>query len=162
MNLSKSLYTKGIQCPKALWLKKYKKDVLTPPDEAALAVFDIGNEVGDLACKLFPNGKEVIYTKDFSSMIDITKEYIEQGVQNIYEATFVYDGILVLVDVLVIKEDGVHIYEVKSSTSVKEIYVHDTSIQAYVLMNLGFNVLSSNLVHINNSYIREKELDLNE
>jgi len=24
MNLSKSLYTKGIQCPKALWLKKYK------------------------------------------------------------------------------------------------------------------------------------------
>jgi len=158
MNLSKSLYTKGIQCLKALWLKKYKKEVLSPPDEAALAVFERGNEVGELACKLFAPGKEVVYSKDFSSMIETTEDYIEQGVQNIYEATFVYDGILVLVDILVIKEDGVHIYEVKSSTSVKDIYIHDTSIQAYVLKNLGFNVISSNLVHINSSYIREQYL----
>jgi len=39
MNLSKSLYTKGIQCPKALWLKKYKLSVLTPPDEQAQVTF---------------------------------------------------------------------------------------------------------------------------
>ncbi|WP_404317037.1 hypothetical protein [Malaciobacter canalis] len=39
MNLSKSLYTKGIQCFKALWLKKYKSSVLTPPDEQAQAIF---------------------------------------------------------------------------------------------------------------------------
>ncbi|MDY0052954.1 MAG: DUF2779 domain-containing protein, partial [Aliarcobacter sp.] len=52
MNLSKSLYTKGIQCPKALWLKKYKPSVLTSPDESALAVFDTGNIVGDFASQL--------------------------------------------------------------------------------------------------------------
>lgn len=51
MNLSKSLYTIGIQCPKALWLKKYKKEVLTPPDDSALARFETDNEVGDLAVK---------------------------------------------------------------------------------------------------------------
>ncbi|ADG93185.1 conserved hypothetical protein [Arcobacter nitrofigilis DSM 7299] len=62
MNLSKSLYTKGIQCPKALWLKKYKKEVLTPPDEQALAIFETGNIVGALACQLFPEGREVPYT----------------------------------------------------------------------------------------------------
>lgn len=28
MKLSKSLYTTGIQCSKALWLKKYKSEVL--------------------------------------------------------------------------------------------------------------------------------------
>jgi len=39
MNLSKSLYTKGIQCPKALRLKKYKPSVLTPPDEQSLIIF---------------------------------------------------------------------------------------------------------------------------
>ena len=160
MKLSKSLYTRVIQCSKALWLKKYKKDVLSPPLEAALAVFDTGNEVGELACKLFPKGKEVVYSKDFSSMIDSTKEYIEQGVQNIYEATFMYEGILVLVDILVVKEDGVHIYEVKSSSHIKDMYIHDTSIQTYVLKKLGFNVLSSNLVHLNSSYIREEYLDL--
>ncbi len=50
MNLSKSLYTKAIQYPKALWLKKYKKEVLIPPDATALARFETGNVVGELAC----------------------------------------------------------------------------------------------------------------
>ncbi len=69
MNLSKFLYTKGIQCPKALWLKKYNKEVLSPPDETALARFETGNEVGDLACELFPNGREIAYTTNFDEMI---------------------------------------------------------------------------------------------
>ena len=59
MNLSKSLYTKGIQCPKALWLKKYNKEVLTLLDDSALARFDTGNVVGDLACNLLPNRIEI-------------------------------------------------------------------------------------------------------
>ncbi|MFA6630401.1 MAG: hypothetical protein WCS55_11635 [Sulfuricurvum sp.] len=49
MTLSKSLYTRGIQCSKSLWLKKYSSEVLTPPDATALARFETGNIVGDLA-----------------------------------------------------------------------------------------------------------------
>jgi len=37
ISLSKSLYTRGIQCAKSLWLKKYTPDVLTPPDASAQA-----------------------------------------------------------------------------------------------------------------------------
>jgi len=59
MSLSKSLYTRGIQCPKSLWLKKYKPDVLTPPDASALIRFETGNIVGDLACRIFPGGREI-------------------------------------------------------------------------------------------------------
>jgi hypothetical protein len=33
------------------------KEVLTPADETALSCFETGNEVGDLACELFPNSK---------------------------------------------------------------------------------------------------------
>ena len=83
MNLSKSLYTKGIQCPKALWLKKYKPSVLTPPDEKAQAIFETGNEVGDLACSLFPDGKEVLSSKEFHSMIPTTKEYLKEILSHI-------------------------------------------------------------------------------
>ena len=162
MNLSKSLYTKGIQCQKALWLKKYNKEVLTPPDDSALARFETGNEVGDLACQLFPNGIEVAYTTNFDEMIEQTAKYIADGFKYIYEATFSFDGILVLVDVLEIHEDGVCIYEVKSSSSVKDIYVHDTSIQYYVLSNLGFSIKSANVVHINSSYVRGDTLELDE
>ncbi|QOY55711.1 DUF2779 domain-containing protein [Candidatus Sulfurimonas marisnigri] len=162
MNLSKSLYTKAIQCPKALWLKKYNKEVLTPPDATALARFETGNVVGELACKLFPNGKEVIYNPDdFNGMVETTKEWIEEGLEYIYEATFLYNGILVLVDVLKVTPDGLEIYEVKSSSSVKDIYLHDVSIQLYVLKQLGYSVISSNVVHIDSSYVRGDELDLN-
>jgi hypothetical protein len=47
ISLSKSLYTKGLQCHKALWLKKYNKAVLTPPNAATMARFKEGNVVGD-------------------------------------------------------------------------------------------------------------------
>lgn len=161
MTLSKSLYTKGIQCPKALWLKKYKSSVLTPPDESALVVFDTGNIVGDFACQLFPHGKEVPYSKNYDDMIATTKQWLDEGVENIYEATFNFFGILVMVDILTISNGEVSIYEVKSSTEVKEIYLHDVSIQYYVLKNLGFKIKSANVVHINNEYIRGDDLDIN-
>ncbi|MFA9374773.1 MAG: DUF2779 domain-containing protein [Poseidonibacter sp.] len=163
MNLSKSLYTKGIQCQKALWLKKYNKEVLSLPDETVLARFETGNEVGDLACELFPNGIEIEYTRNFDEMINQTKKHIDDGIKYIYEATFSFNGILVLVDVLEIHEDSsISIYEVKSSSSVKDIYVHDTSIQYYVLSQLGFFIRTANVVHINNSYVRADTLVLNE
>jgi len=128
MNISKSLYTRAIQCPKSLWLKKYKPEVLTPPDASAHAVFDTGNTVGALACELFPNGREVPFSRDYDEMMATTQAWVDEGVRYIfYEATFAYEGILVMVDVLEVGEDGVSLYEVKSSTSVKEIYLHDVS-----------------------------------
>ena len=68
MHLSKSIYTRGIQCRKALWLKKYKSDVLTPPDDSVLMLFEIGNIVGDLTCELFPGGKEVACTRNYDEI----------------------------------------------------------------------------------------------
>ena len=161
MTLSKSLYTRAIQCPKALWLKKYKPEVLIPPDAAAQAVFDTGSEVGDLACGLFPGGVEVEFTREYDRMAEATDRLLDEGVGDIYEATFIYDGILVMVDILHVEEDGsVTLYEVKSSTSVKEIYLHDVSIQYYVLANLGLRVKSANVVHLDSEYVRGEELEL--
>lgn len=162
MNLSKSLYTRGLQCVKSLWLKKYNKEVLTPPDASAQAIFETGNEVGELACQLFPNGVEVEFnSKDYDGMISITQKLIDDGIKNIYEASFKYDGIFVAVDILHINDDGsVEVYEVKSSTEVKDVYLHDSSIQYYVLNGLGYKVKQVNIVHINNKYERGDELEI--
>ena len=161
MTLSKSLYTRAIQCPKALWLKKYKPEVLTPPDESTKAVFEVGNVVGELACHLFPNGKEVPYIKNFDEMISLTQQWMDEGIKSIYEATFCANDVLVLVDILHVNDDGsLSIYEVKSSTEVKEIYLHDVSIQYYVLNALGYKIKDAFVVHLNSEYVRGDELDI--
>ena len=161
MHLSKSLYTRGLQCVKSLWLKKYKKDVLTPPDPSAQAIFETGNLVGDLACQLFPNGIEIPYEgTTYEDKIILTQDLINQGIKHIYEATFQFEGILVMVDILTIEDDIVTINEVKSSTAVKDIYLDDASIQYYVLNGLGYDVQRINIIHINNAYIRGDELEI--
>lgn len=160
MTLSKSLYIRGLQCEKSLWLKKKKPEVLQAPDDGVQAVFDTGTSVGELACELFRGGERIEYTGNFSSQMAKTKELMGRGTKIIYEATFCFDGILVMVDILRVGKDGFIINEVKSSTSVKEVYIDDASIQYYVISSLGYKVSAVNIIHIDNSYVRGEKLEL--
>jgi len=162
MKLSKSQYIRGLQCVKSLWLKKHKKDALSTPDTASQAVFETGNRVGELACELFSGGCEVAFTpNDYEGMITTTQELIKNGIRDIYEASFEYDGIFAAIDILHINDDkSVEIYEVKSSTSLKSVYLDDVSVQYYILQGLGYKIKSANVVHINNSYVRGDTLEV--
>ena len=160
MALSKSLYIRGLQCEKSLWLKKKKPEVLQAPDDGAQAIFDTGTSVGELACELFSGGERIEYTGDFGSQMAKTKKLIEHGARVIYEATFCFDSILVMVDILRIGKDELVINEVKSSTSVKDVYIDDASIQYYVISSLGYKVSAINIIHIDNSYVRGEKLEL--
>ena len=170
MNLSKSLYIRGLQCSKSLWLKKYKSDVLTPPDKQAKAAFEVGDKVGALACQLFPEGKKIPFEgTSFDEKIALTQKYIDEGIKNIYEATFNYNGVLVMVDILHINDDGsVEIYEVKSSTwnekkkTLKDIqnYIDDASIQYYVLDGLGFEISKCSITLLDSTYKYQDKLEV--
>ena len=92
MYLSKSKYCKLCQCPKILWLEKYKPDEAVE-DASAQARFDTGNRVGDLAMGLFGEFTEVTAYKpdgtlDLDSMIAKTAELVARGEDNICEASF--------------------------------------------------------------------------
>ena len=65
-----------------------------------------------------------------------------------------------MVDILRIGKDGLVINEVKSSTSVKDVYIDDASIQYYVISSLGYKVNAVNIIHIDNSYVRGEKLEL--
>jgi len=162
MTLSKSQYIRGLQCVKSLWLKKYKPDVLSVPDSSSEATLDTGHKVGELACELFPDG--VAIPDDVTSLdkkVALTQQLMGEGVKNIYEASFHFEGIFIAVDILHINDDKtVEIYEVKSSTEVKEVYLNDLSIQYYVLNGLGYTIKSANLIHINRDYLREDALEV--
>ena len=157
--LSKSKYCSAVQCPKMLWLKKNKPEEF---DDSVMneAILETGNEVGDLAMGLFGDCVEVPFG-DLGEMLRITKELITAGEKIIAEASFSYNGLFCSVDIL--KNQGgnqVEIYEVKSSTSVKDIYYDDAAYQCYVLTQLGYKVKRVCIVHIDNHYERFGELDI--
>ncbi len=161
MNLSKSKYCEAVQCKKMLWLETNK------PEEAGeisnQAVLDNGTEVGILAKQLFGDYIDIEFHENLSQMIEDTKKAIEENENaNITEASFDYNHNFCSVDILRKRGKKYEIYEVKSSTELKDIYKEDASYQYYVLNSLGYDVDKVCVVHLNSHYVREGELDLKE
>ncbi len=162
MTLSKSQYIRGLQCHKSLWLYKNKPELRDTPDSAQESLFNTGYQVGDLAKNLFPKGVEIEFdASNFNGMIQKTEEFIANDTKVIYEATFKENDIFAMADILVKNGDAWNIYEVKGSTSVKEYHLNDAAIQWYALSN-AIKINRTYIVHINNSYVREGELDIKE
>ena len=158
--LSKSQFTRGLQCHKSLWLFKNRRDLQQKPDTGLQARFDAGTEVGILAQKLFPGGIGLEYESGISKNIKKTQELIASGAETIYEATFRHDNILAMVDILHKGANGWEMYEVKSTTATKDIFIYDTAIQYYVIKGSGLAITGAFLVHLNNRYTRVGDLDL--
>lgn len=161
---SKSKYCLAWQCPKLLWLSKFKPE-LKPEDPSLQARFDEGNVVGDMAMQLFGDFTEVTAFKDdgkldLDKMQELTKDCIESGKENICEASFNYNGLYCAVDILHKENGGYAIYEVKSSTHASHIYAVDISYQKYVLEHCGVNITGTYLICIDPEYVRGEELDI--
>jgi len=161
INLSKTSLLKGIQCPKSLYLSKKPPAFEISPDPNLEAKFQRGREVGVIARQLFPGGTEVPFS-DLSVTEQIAKtfELIEAGAEVIYEASFAFDGIFIRADILVRNGATWEINEVKMSTTVKDPNYDDTAIQYYVATNSGLPVSKVFLVHINNKYERQGDIDV--
>ena len=169
--LSKSKYTKFCQCDKALWLRTYKPE-LEEVDEATEARFKRGNEVGDLAMGLFGDYKEAHAEKpdgrlDLAAMTEQTRQWMAESVENICEASFIYENNYCAVDILRKTPDGWAIYEVKSVTypdekDPKKIdkYIPDIAYQKWVLTQCGIKVTGTYLVCLNKEYVRHGDLDI--
>ena len=159
MNLSKSKYCNAFQCMKMLWLYQNKPEEAEELDNEA--VFTNGNLVGQKAKGLFGDYIDIEYNPNLSQMIEDTKKAINENKNAIItEASFLYDHNFCSVDILKKKDNSYEIYEVKSSTEVKDIYLEDASFQYYVLTKLGYPVKKVSIVHINSDYVRGKELEL--
>ena len=161
--LSKTQFMRGLQCYKSLWLYKNTPDLRTPPTASQQAVFDSGTEVGIYARELFPDGKEILYEgSTLNQKAQQTQNYIKEGATTIYEATFEYDNITVMVDILHKGIKGWELYEVKGATSVKDQNLKDVAVQYYVLTGSGLEVSKVSLVYLNNEYIRHGDINFDE
>ena len=157
--LTKSKIIKGIRCKKSLWLH------LNKPSEAIYeennqGIFATGIDIGILARNYFTGG-ELALVDDYPnySSAQRTMQLIQQGFDTIYEATFIYDDVLVAVDILKKINGKWSIYECKSSTSAKAEHVLDAAIQYRVVNNSGIEVEDVFVLHIDNCYIRRGAIE---
>ena len=162
--LSKSSFIKGLQCEKHLYLYKYHYDEMDKLSEMQKAIFKRGSNVGVLAQRLCPGGVVAAQgdPPNYDAALKRTKELINGDAQVIYEAAFMFNEVLSIADIVVIEKGGMKVYEVKSSTSISETYLNDAALQYYVISSLGIRVKDFSIIYINNQYVRNGDLNLQE
>jgi len=161
-SLSKSTYIKGLQCLKYLYLYKKHYNLQDKLTAQKLSTFRRGTEVGILAHKLFDNGIDVSPKSHFKyeDALKTTMLHIEKNTPVLYEASFKYDDILIFLDILVKEDDGWHAYEVKSSQEITETYLHDASLQYYVIHSSGLKLTNFSLITVDKDYVRGNTIDV--
>lgn len=156
--LSKTKYLTGLQCPKLLWLEINDPEKISEVDLVTQFIFDQGHLVGELAKKLFPDGIDVP-DGDFMGNIAATKKLINER-KLLFEAGILAGRIYSRVDILrPSNEDQWDIIEVKSSTSVNDVNIHDVSFQKHCCQSQGLTINRCYLAHINNRYVRNGEVN---
>ena len=155
--MSKSKYCKAVQCEKIVWLEENRRDLIEQKDESRMKT---GQKVGEIAKGIFGEYTDINYDSDLAKRVEMTRKAMSDGAGVITEASFLFDDNFCSVDILKNLSDGVEIYEVKSSTEVKDVYLDDVSYQYFVLTGCGLNVKKVFIVYINNEYVRGDELEL--
>ena len=162
--LSKSRFLAGLQCHLRLWYQCFDRDLASKPPPSQQAIFDAGHEVGNLATQLYADGVLIDepYYQHKQAVESTLKAMQDPEVKAICEAAFIYDGVRIRADVLERLEDGNwNLVEVKSSTSVKDVYYPDVAVQYYVLEGCGLTISGAGILHINNQYVYDgQNLDL--
>lgn len=151
--LSKSRITAWRQCPKRLWLQIHRRELLEDSDQAK-RLYQIGNEIGEIAQRICPDGILIEDQNNLSAAIAATKAALAAYPDRpIFEAAFQHDGLLVRADVLLPTRNGYRMTEVKSSTSVKPYHVEDCTVQAWVLKQNKIRLATVELAYVDTSFV---------
>jgi len=154
IEMLKSQSNRGFKLKKSSFETKYQNDMEKHLKKEEKSKIISENKIVTYARQLFPHGKEVKYNKNVYNLIEQTKNYIQQDANYIYNATFIYEGIVVVVDILKIEKSKVSIYEISKNTEVNNTNIESLSLQYHVLKQLGYNIKTQNVMYINDTYVR--------
>ena len=153
IGLSKSRFTAGLQCHRALWWRVHDSsapELETTPEQQA--IFDQGTRVGELAREHVPQGVlvDAPYWRP-GERIEQTRAAIAAGARVVYEASFRADDVFVSVDILhrAPRARGWILSEVKSTTKVKPPHIPDAAVQTHVARRVGLPIVRTELMHLN-------------
>jgi len=151
--ITKSDYLKYLQCPKYFWLYKNRKSLIPGVSETDQAKFDQGYEVEKYAQKLFKNGAEI--KGNFRDGKKETEKFAKKR-KNIFQATAMPKDLLARADILNFNENTGKwdIYEVKSTTEVKDEHIPDLCFQKIAFERDGYKIGETFLIHVNSDYVK--------
>lgn len=168
ITLSKSRILAHRQCPKRLWLQVNEPELLAD-SSSTQASYAAGNQLGAIAQQLFdPNaiGQTFDVLADgVQAVMAQTQEAIaETGSElkyrsPLFEAGFEAAGARAFVDVLLPVLGPAEfpprwaIVEVKSATSVKDVYLEDAAIQYFAATQAGLELDSISIAHVDNAWV---------
>ncbi|MFY8021509.1 MAG: DUF2779 domain-containing protein [Bacteroidia bacterium] len=153
--LSKSTYLYGCQCPKRLYYHKFKSELRNPLDEGQEFIYQQGTDIGVLARDLFPDGIDLSPENAFSyPQAAVKTEKVLDTYYVLYEPTFIANGVMCALDIMVKKQNKWYVYEVKSSTSVKSQHIDDAALQYWVLKQKGLEIADFSIVYVDNTYVK--------
>ena len=151
--LTKSDFIKYTQCCKYLWLYKNRREEF---DATTGRIFDEGYEVESYACKLFPGGVSA-FDDDIPAAVIKTKQLIKSGQKIIFQPTISNWKLFCRSDIIKQnpKTGEWDIYEVKSSTEIKDIHLVDLAFQKICFEEADIKIGKLHIVYVNNKYIAE-------
>jgi len=156
--LSKSKYLAGLQCPKYLWTQVHEPERTPEVDATTQYTFDQGHLVGEYAKQLFPSGID-IPREDFMENIATTRKVLAER-KPLFEAGILSGRIYCRLDILnPVNDDEWDVIEIKSGTSVKEVYIDDVSFQKFCCEKAGLKIRTCHLGFINNRYVKSGQID---
>ena len=162
MTLSKSDYMLFLKHPAWLWLKTYEKFKLPSIDANLQAMFDTGHDFETYAEQLYPNAVK-LGTRSYSDYLALpqkTKEVLDNNTKTIFQGRFEIDNLTCIVDVLDrTSNNSFDLIEIKSSTKTKPEHEYDLAFQTLVLEKSGLTINSISVIHVNNEYVRNGEIE---
>ena len=158
--LSKSVIAAFDQCPRRLWFQVHLPDAAAASDGSAQLRLTAGTQVGAIARTLVPDGTLVNTGRNMQAAIAKTAELIAKADQPIFEATLIYNDVLVQIDILIPvttgSETAWRLIEVKSSTAPKPHHVADLATQIWVAEQCGLKIASASVRHLNRNFILDR------
>lgn len=160
--LTKSKFLNGLQCSKLLWTRCNLPQDIPEPSSQLQSIFDAGHRVGRLAAKLFPGGTSVQEGDFVKNLEETRKLLISKDPKPIYEAGIQSGRLYSRADILspsASKPGAWDVIEVKCSTKLKDVYLEDIAFQRYCYEQAGILIDRCYLMHVNNTYVRQGEID---
>ncbi len=152
--LTKSKYMNGLQCLRLLWFADRKQlPEITLFDEHK---FSQGHDFEEYVKKLFPESID-LNGLEFKENLEKTKEAVEQN-KTIFEAGFMVDNLFIRADLIKPSKNGWDLYEIKSTTKVKEQHIPDLAFQKYVCEKIGLKINKCFVIYLNKEYVKKGEI----